>query len=86
MHCFSILGRIVRVTDEVVEYRQWIRESFPIRQIVRAPSKSPAQTRKSASHDANANTRSSSESNQHSYASALTSNKPAQTSPKLKHG
>ncbi|XP_013792796.2 non-canonical poly(A) RNA polymerase PAPD5-like [Limulus polyphemus] len=26
----SILGRIVRVTDEVVEYRQWIRETFPL--------------------------------------------------------
>lgn len=26
----SILGRIVRVTDEVVEYRQWISETFPL--------------------------------------------------------
>lgn len=25
----SILGRIIRVTDEVVEYRQWIRKTFP---------------------------------------------------------
>ena len=25
----SILGRVVRVTDEVVEYRKWIKESFP---------------------------------------------------------
>jgi non-canonical poly(A) RNA polymerase PAPD5/7 len=23
------LGRVVRVTDEVVEYRKWIKESFP---------------------------------------------------------
>ncbi|KAJ8303352.1 hypothetical protein KUTeg_019748 [Tegillarca granosa] len=27
----SVLGRIVRVTDEVVEYRKWIKENFPIR-------------------------------------------------------
>lgn len=26
----SILGRIVRVTDEVVVYRKWIRENFPV--------------------------------------------------------
>ena len=26
---FSILGRIVRVTDEVVEYRKWIKSNFP---------------------------------------------------------
>ena len=26
----SMLGRIVRVTDEVVEYRDWIRNTFPI--------------------------------------------------------
>jgi hypothetical protein len=26
----SILGRIIRVTDEVLEYRQWIRENFPL--------------------------------------------------------
>ena len=25
----SILGRIVRVTDEVVEYRKWIKEHYP---------------------------------------------------------
>ena len=25
----SILGRIVRVTDEVVEYRKWINDTFP---------------------------------------------------------
>ncbi|XP_067006314.1 terminal nucleotidyltransferase 4B isoform X2 [Anabrus simplex] len=25
----SILGRIVRVTDDVIEYRAWIRENFP---------------------------------------------------------
>jgi DNA polymerase sigma len=24
----SILGRIVRITDEVVEYRQWIKEAY----------------------------------------------------------
>jgi len=24
----SILGRIVRITDEVVEYRQWIKETY----------------------------------------------------------
>nr|KAG5707516.1 hypothetical protein BaRGS_012020 [Batillaria attramentaria] len=26
----SILGRIVRVTDEVVEYRRWVKENFPV--------------------------------------------------------
>ncbi|KAJ8668160.1 hypothetical protein QAD02_009823 [Eretmocerus hayati] len=25
----SILGRIIRVTDEVIEYRKWIKETFP---------------------------------------------------------
>lgn len=27
---FSILGRIIRVTDEVIEYRKWIQETFPV--------------------------------------------------------
>ena len=27
---FSILGRIVRVTNEVVEYRQFIEQNFPL--------------------------------------------------------
>lgn len=27
---FSILGRIVRVTDEVIDYRKWIKEAFPL--------------------------------------------------------
>lgn len=27
----SILGRIVRVTDEVVSYRKWIKETFPVK-------------------------------------------------------
>ena len=27
---FSILGRIIRVTDEVIEYRAWIRETFRV--------------------------------------------------------
>ncbi|KAJ9587332.1 hypothetical protein L9F63_019159 [Diploptera punctata] len=26
----SILGRIIRVTDEVIEYRAWIKETFPV--------------------------------------------------------
>lgn len=26
----SILGRIIRVTDEVIQYRQWILEKFPV--------------------------------------------------------
>lgn len=26
----SLLGRIIRVTDEVIEYRQWIHKNFPI--------------------------------------------------------
>lgn len=26
----SILGRIVRITDDVIDYRQWIQKSFPI--------------------------------------------------------
>jgi len=28
--CFSILGRIIRVTDSVIEYRRWIKERFPV--------------------------------------------------------
>lgn len=27
---FSILGRIIRVTDEVIDYRKWIKETFPL--------------------------------------------------------
>ncbi|PNF28796.1 Non-canonical poly(A) RNA polymerase PAPD5 [Cryptotermes secundus] len=27
---YSILGRIIRVTDEVIDYRAWIRETFPV--------------------------------------------------------
>src|SRR5665811_1626815 len=27
---FSILGRVIRVTDEVIEYRKWIRDHFPL--------------------------------------------------------
>ena len=27
---YSILGRIIRVTDEVIEYRKWIKETFPL--------------------------------------------------------
>ncbi|CAG7731323.1 unnamed protein product [Allacma fusca] len=27
----SILGRVVRVTDEVIDYRAWIRKEFPLR-------------------------------------------------------
>ncbi|XP_076330343.1 terminal nucleotidyltransferase 4B-like [Tachypleus tridentatus] len=51
IHCIdsrhSILGRIIRVTDEVVEYRQWIRETFPVSDppakvfTVHSPSTSP---------------------------------------------
>lgn len=26
----SILGRIIRVTDEVIEYRKWIKDTFPL--------------------------------------------------------
>lgn len=26
----SILGRIIRVTDEVIQYRHWIQEKFPV--------------------------------------------------------
>ncbi|XP_066599303.1 terminal nucleotidyltransferase 4B-like [Prorops nasuta] len=26
----SILGRIIRITDEVIEYRKWIKETFPL--------------------------------------------------------
>ena len=28
--CNSILGRIIRVTDDVIEYRQWIQRKFPV--------------------------------------------------------
>jgi non-canonical poly(A) RNA polymerase PAPD5/7 len=24
------LGRIIRVTDEVIDYRKWIKETFPV--------------------------------------------------------
>lgn len=27
---YSILGRIIRVTDEVIDYRKWIKETFPL--------------------------------------------------------
>lgn len=27
---YSILGRIIRVTNEVIEYRKWIQETFPV--------------------------------------------------------
>lgn len=26
----SILGRIIRVTDEVINYRNWIKETYPL--------------------------------------------------------
>ena len=26
----SILGRVIRVTDDVIEYRAWIKETFPV--------------------------------------------------------
>ncbi len=29
--CFSILSRVVCVTDEVVTYREWIKRNFPVR-------------------------------------------------------
>ena len=29
LHC-SLLGRIIRVTEEVIKYRQWIKETFPV--------------------------------------------------------
>lgn len=28
--CFSILGRIIRVTDSVIEYRRWVKQTFPV--------------------------------------------------------
>lgn len=28
---FSILGRIIKVTDTVVKYRQWIKKTFPVK-------------------------------------------------------
>uniref|UniRef100_T1J4Z7 polynucleotide adenylyltransferase n=1 Tax=Strigamia maritima TaxID=126957 RepID=T1J4Z7_STRMM len=34
---FSILGRIVRITDEVVDYRRWIRENFPLSILMNQP-------------------------------------------------
>ena len=27
---YSLLGRIIRVTEEVIKYRQWIKENFPV--------------------------------------------------------
>ena len=27
----SILGRIVRITDDVIEYRAWIEKTFPVK-------------------------------------------------------
>jgi len=29
MFLISILGRIIRVTDDVVDYRRWIERNFP---------------------------------------------------------
>ena len=29
MFLISILGRIIRVTDDVVDYRRWIERTFP---------------------------------------------------------
>uniref|UniRef100_A0A1B0EV04 Uncharacterized protein n=1 Tax=Lutzomyia longipalpis TaxID=7200 RepID=A0A1B0EV04_LUTLO len=34
----SILGRIIRVTDEVVDYRDWVQKTFETRLIVSQPS------------------------------------------------
>lgn len=39
----SILGRIVRVTDEVIEYRNWVRETFGPRFAANPPVKQPQQ-------------------------------------------
>jgi len=43
----SILGRIIRVTDEVLEYRQWIRENFPLDSSSSVPKVVPLFTRQS---------------------------------------
>jgi hypothetical protein len=31
MYYLSILGRIIRITQEVVEYRKWIKETYATR-------------------------------------------------------
>ena len=30
VYCHSILGRIVRVTEDVVAYRKWVKENFVV--------------------------------------------------------
>lgn len=37
--CYSVLGRILRVTDEVMQYRKWIAENFtPVVRVISDPS------------------------------------------------
>lgn len=38
---FSILGRIIRITDDVIEYRKWIRDSYPAPEGVRKGISTP---------------------------------------------
>ena len=81
----SALGRIVRVTDEVVAYRAWIRETYAASTVGAGDSSSshsgselPETTRESGGQ----------QPLPHSYAMAVSqcSSKTSQTSPQLKHG
>lgn len=35
---YSILGRIVRITDDVILYRQWIQKTFPVNRPITSSS------------------------------------------------
>lgn len=40
----SILGRIIRVTDDVIEYRRWVQATFEPQLVVELPALSPTVT------------------------------------------
>lgn len=50
----SILGRIIRVTDEVIEYRKWIKETFESKllkqNLIILPSSPPSQNFQNRTH------------------------------------
>ncbi|XP_055693738.1 terminal nucleotidyltransferase 4B-like isoform X2 [Lutzomyia longipalpis] len=46
----SILGRIIRVTDEVVDYRDWVQKTFETRLIVSQPSSPSLQQQQNSNN------------------------------------
>ncbi|XP_021373819.1 non-canonical poly(A) RNA polymerase PAPD7-like isoform X2 [Mizuhopecten yessoensis] len=72
----SILGRIVRVTDEVVDYRKWIKDTFPIF-IANNPMIQPSPDNRSCNSDSKNNNTSNNLNNNNnttrSYASVANS-------------